>query len=125
MLRAVLTGRPPGPSAFNVGSEVPDSVVTLEGYTLYPLGHLPSFFKTWHIFNKYFYQFTPYFFPHHYSLHLGCWLLFTNKHQGTRFHPDTSLLILSVSDSASLIIFQQGAMAAPLWKSLEYLAVLI
>lgn len=24
LLRAVLTGRPPGPSAFNVGSEVPD-----------------------------------------------------------------------------------------------------
>lgn len=42
LLRAVLTGQPPGPSAFNVGSEVPDSVVTLEGYTLYPLCHLPS-----------------------------------------------------------------------------------
>lgn len=38
----LLTGWPPGPSAFKMGSEVPDSVVTLEGYILYPLCHLPS-----------------------------------------------------------------------------------
>lgn len=42
LLGAVLTGWPPGPSAFNMCSEVPDSVVTLEGYILYPLCHLPS-----------------------------------------------------------------------------------